>query len=312
MGARPLWDEVNTMRHKTRLAIGTVLMTALLLAPAAMGTPGLGLDDRDDPPCPVSGTRDGDDNGTDVPCPDPVPEGASCRSFGILIVERGSVGSTVVDLSESHAWTEPVPGPVPHYPAADPRPTMPPAPKNPQAHADAQHAGVSYTNPTLLGGVSVEASEVFSRCDVAALDTNEGLHTEAYGRAGVADLEIDLSGIGVSLGAEALDFEDHAYGVPDSTYAFEACDVVEVSVTPGPTFAGCPGKNTGIGVGPATVEIHDSWGPTSNSAGQTLYGGAALHVSASAGSQTVDIYVGYVSVAVTGGEPLDSFWVSDL
>ncbi|MCA1811991.1 MAG: hypothetical protein LC623_08280 [Halobacteriales archaeon] len=37
--------------------------------------------------------------------------------------------------------------------------------------------------------------------------------------------------------------------------------------------------------------------------GQWVYGGSAVHIHVAAGVATLDLYVGYVTVAVAGGPP---------
>ncbi|MBI4393731.1 MAG: hypothetical protein HY556_08060 [Euryarchaeota archaeon] len=258
---------------------------------------------------------------SEVLCPDPTANGASCLSYGIVIIERdqtaslfgGNVlGDAVIDYSESRAWTWAIPGPWPPIPPPphQGQPGLMAPPGDPSAHADANQMGVTYTNMFL--GIGLDTKTVFSRCDVLAIeDPVDGLYTEAYGRAGVEDFELSLFGGTLQLNAEVLDYEEQAIGLPWVTWAAAACDVAELEVVPVTSFAYCPPPNSGLGALIVTVEVNEEWGPVPNSAGQWVYGGAALHVTVYGGVSQVDIYVGYVSVAVTGGTPMPPIWVSD-
>lgn len=252
----------------------------------------------------------------DIFCPDPIMNGASCRSYGVLIAERESglifpgPGDLTVKLSDSHAWTWAIPGAWPPVPERQQGP-MPPS--DPNAHAHAKQVGFTYNNAGLLGGVALDTSTIFSRCDVVAReDPTMGLYTEAYGRAGVQDFELSLLGLGLAVGAETLDFELHAVGLPYTTYAMTACDIVQFGFTPGFTISYCEPPNSGIfAPPPLIVEVNEQWGPLLNPAGQWVYGGAALHITVDTGAAIVDIYVGYVTVAVTGGPPSPASWFMD-
>lgn len=241
----------------------------------------------------------------DLLCPPPTVNGASCVSHGLLVMERdltGLVGDVTVDHSQSRVFTWANEGQWPPFQREGVRP-----PGDPQAHADAHQLGVSYVNPAL--GLSVSTKTVFSQCDVVALfDPNMGLYTEAYGRGGAEDLEIALP-LG-TIGAEVLDWEISAFGFPWSTYAFQACDVVELQLL-GPAVSRCPTQNAGVALGTffagVSVTVNENWGPVWNSAGQWVYGGAALHVEVTTATTIVDVYVGYVAVAVTGGPPFPAF-----
>lgn len=245
------------------------------------------------------------------PLPDEVKGGASCLSYGILIRETdlsgGLIGDVTTDFSESSAWTQAVQGP---WPAAA-EPLAPPG--DPQAHADAQQVGVSYANAFL--GLTVSSSTVFSRCDVVALfDPNMGLFTQAYGRGGIQDLDISLGG--PLLGAEVLDFEINAFGLPWGTGAFEACDVAELDLLgPPPEIAICPTPNTlataGLGFVSVSVVLNEENPPFLNAAGQWVYTGSAVHVTVFGALTVVDIWIGYVAVAVTGGPAAFPAWIAD-
>lgn len=260
-------------------------------------------------------------NYSELLCPDPTAKGASCVSYGILILERDQtaaffgtnvLGDAAIDHSESRAWTWALPGPWPEIPQPphEGQPGWIAPPGDPSAHADANQVGVRYSN-TLLG-ISLDTKTVFSQCDVLAIeDPMMGLYTDAYGRAGVEDFELSLFGGAIQLNAEVLDYEEKAVGLPWFTWAAAACDIAELEVVPGPSVAYCTPPNTAVGAFLVTIETNEEWGPVMNSAGQWVYGGAALHVTVYGVATQVDIFVGYVSVAVTGGPAMPPFWVAD-
>ncbi|MGQ0535680.1 MAG: hypothetical protein ACT4PT_06390 [Methanobacteriota archaeon] len=251
-------------------------------------------------------------------CPRPTPQGASCVSHGILVLEQDltaadTTGDATVSLARSRAWTIAVPGMWSPLNRSNAQP-----PTDPNAHADASEAGATYTNAFL--GLTVTAQTIFSQCDVVALTNGQGLFTESYGRGGAADVSITQASFAPPLlSLEVLDFEMDATGFPSFTSAAHACDVLEIdSGGPPLEVAHCPPPNTGFTIpltGGTTVTVvqNEVWGPFPNAAGQWVYGGAALDITYLVpGVRHGHIYVGYVSVAVAGGPPTPAMWIPDM
>lgn len=243
-------------------------------------------------------------------CPDPDP-GAACVSHGLIVIERDAtslVGDLLIDLADSRAWTDFDNGLLPYPPTPLSRPP------DPQAVASATSAGGAYSNFLL----SVSAQAVFSHCEVEArYESKFGPSAgHAYGRAGAAEASINI--LGIQVDAEALDFELNAWG--SSAWPAEAamaCDIEEVSVNilADPVTAVCAPPNTSVvipvpPVGIVTITVNEETGPFLLPTGQWLYAGAALHVNVlTFTGQEVDIYVGYVAVAVPGAGATPPVWI---
>lgn len=248
----------------------------------------------------------------DVPEQEPQAQpGARCEATGLRVREADTLvpGAAALDFAHSTAWASVTPGAMP--PAA-PAPSPPPVP---DAHSDAEEVGAHYAS----GLVTVDASGVFSRCDVAAHDPGTGPQTHAYGRGGVADLTLRVAGNTVHL--ELMDFELDARGTPPVTNAWQACDLIEASTTPTGKVVGLCSPNAAViacggliaavcnlvfGTVNCIVQVQYDWtaGPVLNAFGQWEYEGSfvRLHLeSACTGTVAVDIDVGYVRVSASGG-----------
>jgi len=259
-------------------------------------SPAVGTNFCNPPPPPCTGNEDPTHGDSSPLCP---PRGAAaCLADGIVVTETDILTNNVlVPLSQSQAYVTDLKGFV------QPSPSPPNPMANPQAHADAQQAGASYSN-TLLG-VTATAKTIYSRCDVAAGFDPRGLPIEdAYGRAGVQHL--DLSVAGISIRAEVLDYEEEArmYGTP-TPMGWAACDIVELVISSPPTdIYVCATPNSALSipiplVGTVTLVLNEEAAPVYNFAtGQCVDAGAALHVSVATIAATVNVYVGYVAVGV--------------
>lgn len=238
-----------------------------------------------------------DDNASSVLCPPTPPgKGASCVSHGIVVMERdftGVVGDATVTHSTSRADTGNTEGPPLVLNPFDGEPE-----EDPDAHADAQQAGISYTHT--LSGLAIDGEVVHSRCDVAARLFDEGVGqfpNAAYGEAGAAELDVTLGGTPI-LSAGVLEQSFDAVGSESFTAAGQACEIVRLQ-TPGPQWTFCPGQNTGVNLGAANLVLNEVWGPISQD-GRHTYGGAAAHLTIFGIGQIVDVYIGYTAVTVSG------------
>ncbi len=263
-----------------------VLLALPLATPAAQSqVPGLPRDGHEGLDCMES---------KEIPsplCPEPTPEGSSCVAHGIVVTEQDLTGpGGTISTSESRALADPAFGSIrePFFPGDDVQ--TPPRPADPQAEADARQANFSYS--TMFGPVN--ASAVFSECEVQSLwDERWGLQNVAYGRAGVAELDLP-----VPLEAEVLDYELGAVGTFEGTAAYAACDTLLV---PQMGLGFCPSPFTGFDGAVVSVTLNELSGPVMNQAGQWVYSGSAAHIRILAPSVVqLDIRIGYVAVAVSG------------
>lgn len=158
-------------------------------------------------------------------------------------------------------------------------------PKSPDARSTANQVGVSYT----VGPLDVRSDTVHSRCDVVSVAPDIG---NAYGAAGAEDLKITLGGAPI-LSAGALNYELDAVAY-ETADAHHDCTFVNVALAGAGPWV-CPPPNTGI----LGVTLNEAWGPVLVG-GQWVYGGAAAHYVLSVAGETVDVYVGYVAVGVSG------------
>jgi len=242
--------------------------------------------------------------GLTVPPPKPPVIPVSCEAHGIRIVEQDSLGNNVVSTyatSTASATASPTG-------VSSPSPILtPPSPSS--AHADAAEHGFA---ASLLGGqLAVSAKTIFSQCDVLA-EMNGNFTdwlTEAYGRAGIEDLHVSSPFIAGSFDVEALDFEMDAYGTPTATDAWWACDLAEAGAFAPPSIAAVciPPAFISIGLaGPVQIQAPRvelvAGGPS-----QWTYEGSALRITATTGTDTVVIDVGFVRVTVTGAAPSSPF-----
>jgi hypothetical protein len=240
---------------------------------------------------------------------------ASCLADALLVTERDATGGTArMPYAESRASTSPVAG---TYTAPPPLAASTPAGATRPlgaAHAEAELHGVHYQNTGL--GVRVDAATVHSRCDVTSVnDTGAavpGLHEDAYGIGGIEELAITVGGN--SLTFKALDLEELALADPATTSATWACDVFDLGHNPpNPVAALCSLRGGAIACTPplnlvcgsVTVNVNEVSPPVFDPAtGQWTYTASLLHVTVDpllAGAAVVDIYVGHVELAVTGG-----------
>jgi len=244
-------------------------------------------------------------------CPEPAPRGATCVSHALVVVERessGLVGDVEVFDSTSSATT--------HGTSArfSPNPWDLAPPKRPDANAKANKLDAGYDQAF----VSADASTIDSRCDAKAVE-GEDPRAAAFGQAGVTEATIDILGTTV-LDANVLEYTVDA-AREEQAQAAQHCRLADLSTRlvsindPGhllptdPTDTEeCSSPNTGVSwnptlnlpgasTGPVTVTLNEQWGSI-NHDGNAYYGGAAAHVQATLGASTVDIYVGYVAVAV--------------
>jgi hypothetical protein len=247
------------------------------------------------PQCPPgTADLDGDcDCGTEPGDPAdacvPQPPSATCLADGILVTAKDLLGGdTRSAYSESVATANGVPGPYTPPPAPAPQP-----PAQPQAHADAHQATFHYDNSL----VSVDAQGLHSRCDV---DANAAGFTDAYGRGGVADLQVKV--LGNVLHLDAVDFEEQALGTPAATTGAWACDAVEAEANPPPSLLAVCNFGIALGAGVVTVTLNEANPPVFDpGSSEWVYQGSHVHINLALVAANVDLYVGYVRVGVSGG-----------
>jgi hypothetical protein len=244
------------------------------------------------------------------------PNPASCLADAILVTERDAAsGTTRVPFAESLASANPVPGTYTAPPALASSTAAGASRPVGAAHAQAEEAGVHYGN-TLLG-VRVDASTVHSRCDVDSVNdaaaAPAGVYEDAYGIGGVEDLSLTVGGN--SLTFKTLDLEELALAGPASTSATWACDLVDLGLNPpNPVTAVCalpavasfactPPLNAACST--VRVAANEVSPPVLDPAtGQWRYTASLLHITVNPlllNAAVVDIYVGHVELAVTGG-----------
>lgn len=249
------------------------------------------------PQCqPGSADLDGDcDCGTEPGDPAdacvPPPPSATCLADGILVTATDITGGdTRSAYSESVAAVTGSGGAYTPPPTPGPQP-----PASPQAHADAHQATFHYDNSL----VTLDAQAIHSRCDV---DSNSAGFTDAYGRGGVADLQLKVLGQVIHL--DALDYEEQARGTPGVTTADWSCDTAEVELNPPPAVTAIC-QNLALSAGVVTVILDEHKAPVWDAAAsEWIYEGSQVHVNVVTLAATVDLYVGYVRVGVTGGPAL--------
>ncbi|MEA3143385.1 MAG: hypothetical protein QOG31_709 [Thermoplasmata archaeon] len=237
----------------------------------------------------VCGNRPGD--------PRDLCDTSPCLADGLLVTEQDFLGGTsrnayaesrINSITPAVGAYTPPPGPAPSPPLTS------------MVHADAQLAGAHYANGAL--GLDVSASTVFSRCDMNAVNTPAGLFADTYARGGVQDLHVTV--LGQDLDFTALELEMQAFRTPGLVTAAWACDLAEVGLNnPPPTaVAALCGAPISVTTGFVNVYYNEIRPPTFDPvSGYTYYQGSHLHVQVNVGAALVDIYVGYVQVAVPGG-----------